>query len=211
MNYFYLGKNEGVNLYYYCNFVGAKTDAMGEKNREKQIYRVTIVGSIANFGLLVFKFVAGILGKSSAMIADAVHSLSDFITDIIVLVFVRVSAKPKDAGHDYGHGKYETLATAIIGLVLLMVGTGIFWNGLNKIIAVSRGEAIGSPDMIALIAAVVSIVVKEILYRYTTIVGRRVQSQAVVANAWHHRSDAFSSIGTALGTPGISWGKTGIS
>ncbi len=202
MNYFYPVKNKGVNLYYYCNFVRAKMDIMEEKNRERQIYKVTIVGSIANFGLLVFKFVAGILGKSSAMIADAVHSLSDFITDIIVLVFVRVSAKPKDAGHDYGHGKYETLATAIIGLVLLMVGTGIFWNGLNKIIAVSRGEAIGSPDMIALVAAVVSIVVKEVLYRYTTLVGRRVQSQAVVANAWHHRSDAFSSIGTALGIAG---------
>ena len=106
---------------------------MEKESREKQIYRVTIVGSIANFFLLVFKFVAGILGQSSAMIADAVHSLSDFVTDIIVLVFVKVSAKPKDAGHDYGHGKYETLATAIIGIVLLMVGTGIFWNGLIRL------------------------------------------------------------------------------
>ena len=175
---------------------------MEKMSRERQIYKVTIVGSIANFVLLVFKFVAGVLGKSSAMIADAVHSLSDFVTDIIVLVFVKVSAKPQDAGHDYGHGKYETLATAIIGLVLLMVGTGIFWSGLSKILAVSRGEEIGSPDLIALIAAVVSIVVKEILYRYSVIVGRRVQSQAVVANAWHHRSDAFSSIGTALGIAG---------
>ncbi len=202
MNYFYPRRNEGRILHYYCNFVRVKMDVMEEKNREKQIYRVTIVGSIANFGLLVFKFVAGILGKSSAMIADAVHSLSDFITDIIVLVFVKVSAKPKDTGHDYGHGKYETLATAIIGLVLLMVGTGIFWSGLSKIIAVSKGEEIGSPDMIALIAAIVSIVVKEVLYRYTAIAGRRVQSQAVVVNAWHHRSDAFSSIGTALGIAG---------
>ena len=175
---------------------------MEKESRERQIYKVTIIGSIANFVLLVFKFVAGVLGKSSAMIADAVHSLSDFVTDIIVLVFVKVSAKPQDAGHDYGHGKYETLATAIIGLVLLMVGTGIFWSGLSKILAVSRGEEIGSPDLIALIAAVVSIVVKEILYRYSVIVGRRVQSQAVVANAWHHRSDAFSSIGTALGIAG---------
>ena len=175
---------------------------MEKMSRERQIYKVTIIGSIANFVLLVFKFVAGVLGKSSAMIADAVHSLSDFVTDIIVLVFVKVSAKPQDAGHDYGHGKYETLATAIIGLVLLMVGTGIFWSGLSKILAVSRGEEIGSPDLIALIAAVVSIVVKEILYRYSVIVGRRVQSQAVVSNAWHHRSDAFSSIGTALGIAG---------
>ena len=175
---------------------------MEKESREKQIYRVTIVGSIANFFLLVFKFVAGILGQSSAMIADAVHSLSDFVTDIIVLVFVKVSAKPKDAGHDYGHGKYETLATAIIGIVLLMVGTGIFWNGLNQILAFYRGEKLGSPDLIALIAALASIVVKEILYRYSVIVGHKVQSQAVVANAWHHRSDAFSSIGTALGIAG---------
>ena len=175
---------------------------MEKESREKQIYRVTIVGSIANFFLLVFKFVAGILGQSSAMIADAVHSLSDFVTDIIVLVFVKVSAKPKDAGHYYGHGKYETLATAIIGIVLLMVGTGIFWNGLNQILAFYRGEKLGSPDLIALIAALASIVVKEILYRYSVIVGHKVQSQAVVANAWHHRSDAFSSIGTALGIAG---------
>ncbi|MFR6541458.1 MAG: cation diffusion facilitator family transporter [Butyricimonas virosa] len=175
---------------------------MEKESREKQIYRVTIVGSIANFFLLVFKFVAGILGQSSAMIADAVHSLSDFVTDIIVLVFVKVSAKPKDTGHDYGHGKYETLATVIIGIVLLIVGTGIFWNGLNQILAFYRGEKLESPDLIALIAALVSIVVKEILYRYSVIVGHKVQSQAVVANAWHHRSDAFSSIGTALGIAG---------
>jgi len=175
---------------------------MEKTNREKQIYRVTFMGSIANFALLVFKFIAGLLGKSSAMIADAVHSLSDFITDIIIFIFVKVSAKPQDADHNYGHGKYETLATAIIGLVLLMVGTGIFWSGLSKILAVSRGEEIGSPDLIALIAAVVSIVVKEVLYRYSIVVGRKVQSQAVVANAWHHRSDAFSSIGTALGIAG---------
>ena len=175
---------------------------MEKESREKQIYRVTIVGSIANFFLLVFKFVAGILGQSSAMIADAVHSLSGFVTDIIVLVFVKVSAKPKDTGHDYGHGKYETLATVIIGIVLLIVGTGIFWNGLNQILAFYRGEKLESPDLIALIAALVSIVVKEILYRYSVIVGHKVQSQAVVANAWHHRSDAFSSIGTALGIAG---------
>lgn len=202
MNFFISKKNRGLNLYYYCNFARENTDIMEEKTRERQIYRVTIVGSIVNFSLLVLKFVAGILGKSSAMIADAVHSLSDFVTDIVVLVFVRVSSKPKDAGHDYGHGKYETLATAIIGIALLVVGTGIFWNGLNKIIAVTKGEEIGSPDMIALIAAIVSIVSKEILYRYTVVVGKKVLSQAVIANAWHHRSDAFSSIGTALGIAG---------
>lgn len=190
-------RDPGVLLYfcgYLCVLLGME--------REKQIYRVTIVGSVANFLLLIFKFTAGILGKSSAMVADAVHSLSDFITDVIVLLFVKVSAKPKDAGHDYGHGKYETLATVIIGLVLLMVGTGIFWDGVSRIIAFYRGEELGRPDLIALIAALFSIVIKEVLYRYSVVVGHQVQSQAVVANAWHHRSDAFSSIGTALGIAG---------
>lgn len=172
---------------------------MVTSDRERQIYKVTIRGSIANFLLLVFKFVAGILGKSSAMIADAVHSLSDFVTDIIVLFFVKISTKLKDADHDYGHGKYETLATTIIGSILLIVGTGIFGDGLSKIIAVCRGEEIGKPDKIALVAALVSIAVKEVLYRYTSVVGKRENSQVVIANAWHHRSDAFSSIGTALG------------
>ncbi|MEG2150554.1 MAG: cation diffusion facilitator family transporter [Bacteroidaceae bacterium] len=171
--------------------------------RERGIYKVTIVGSIVNFLLVVFKFVAGILGHSAAMMADAVHSLSDFVTDIIVLVFVHISNKPKDKGHDYGHGKYETLATAMIGSILLLVGFGILWNGASSIIAFFfRGETLQSPGMFALIAAIVSVVSKEILYQYTVIQGKKLNSQAVVANAWHHRSDAFSSIGTAIGIGG---------
>jgi cation diffusion facilitator family transporter len=105
-----------------------------KSSREKGIYKVTIVGSIVNFLLLVFKFFAGIAGHSAAMLADAVHSLSDFITDIVVIVFVRIAGKPEDKGHDYGHGKYETLATAIIGLLLLCVGFGIFGMGLRPFI-----------------------------------------------------------------------------
>lgn len=175
---------------------------MSEKSRKKKIMSVTIIGSIANFLLLVFKFIAGFLGHSSAMIADAVHSLSDFVTDIIVLLFINISSKPKDESHDYGHGKYETLATSIIGIVLLFVGVGIFWEGLNKIMAFARGEELESPGMIALVAAVVSIIVKEVLYQITKSVGQKVNSQAVIANAWHHRSDAFSSIGTLIGIGG---------
>lgn len=164
---------------------------------------VTLLGSLANFLLLIFKFAAGWLGHSSAMIADAVHSLSDFVTDIIVLLFINISSKPKDESHDYGHGKYETLATSIIGIVLLCVGVGLFWESAGKIIGFYfRGELLESPGKIALIAALVSIVVKEILFRITLIVGRRENSQALIANAWHHRSDAFSSIGTALGIGG---------
>ena len=152
--------------------------------------------------LLLFKFIAGFVGNSSAMIADAVHSLSDFITDIIVLVFVRISNKPQDKTHDYGHGKYETLATAIIGAVLFFVGLGIMWNAGSSIWTVIKGGSLESPGVVALVAALVSIVVKEILYRYTVACGKRCESKAVVANAWHHRSDALSSIGTAIGIGG---------
>ncbi|MBS6239876.1 MAG: cation transporter [Bacteroides sp.] len=176
--------------------------AEAASSREKGIYKVTIAGSIVNFVLVVLKFVAGILGHSAAMLADAVHSLSDFVTDVIVIVFVRISNKPQDKGHDYGHGKYETLATAIIGILLLFVGFGILWNGVSSIYAFIKGEQLGAPGMIALVAALVSIVCKEILYQYTVIKGKSLNSQAVVANAWHHRSDAFSSIGTAVGIGG---------
>ena len=170
--------------------------------REKGIYHVTVVGSGVNFLLLLFKFFAGIVGHSAAMLADAVHSLSDFVTDIIVIVFVRISSKPEDEGHDYGHGKYETLATAIIGIVLLFVGFGIFWNGALSIYHFLHGGSLQEPGMLALIAALVSIVFKEALYRYTVFKGKKLNSQAVVANAWHHRSDALSSIGTAVGIGG---------
>ena len=173
-----------------------------KSSREKGIYKVTIVGSIVNFLLLDFKFFAGIAGHSAAMLADAVHSLSDFITDIVVIVFVRIAGKPEDKGHDYGHGKYETLATAIIGLLLLCVGFGIFWNGASSIYTFLRGGQLESPGVVALVAALVSIVSKEILYQYTVIQGKKLNSQAVIANAWHHRSDALSSIGTAIGIGG---------
>lgn len=170
--------------------------------REKEIYKVTLLGSFVNFLLVIFKFLAGIAGHSAAMLADAVHSLSDFITDVIVILFVRISNKPQDKSHDYGHGKYETLATALIGVALLGVGFGILWNGANEILAFLRGEQLRSPGMLALVAAVVSIVLKEILYRYTVRMGKKYNSQAVMANAWHHRSDALSSIGTAAGIGG---------
>lgn len=171
-------------------------------NRQQDIYKVTIWGSIVNFILLIFKFVAGVLGHSSAMVADAIHSLSDFATDIIVLFFVRISSKPVDTTHKYGHGKFETLATAFIGFALLAVGIGILIEGTKNIVAVVRGEVLQAPGVIALLAAAVSIISKEILYQYTVYKGRQINSQAVVANAWHHRSDAFSSIGTLVGIAG---------
>ena len=170
--------------------------------REKEIYKVTIIGSIVNFILLLFKFIAGIVGHSAAMVADAVHSLSDFVTDIVVIVFVKISGKPQDEGHDYGHGKYETLATAIIGVVLFAVGVGILVNSVTGIVDAFNGKVLEAPSMLALIAAAVSIVLKEILYHYTVYKGKHLNSKAVVANAWHHRSDAFSSIGTLIGIAG---------
>lgn len=170
--------------------------------REKAIYQVTWAGSFVNFLLVVFKFIAGILGHSAAMIADAVHSLSDFATDIVVLIFTRISNKPQDKNHDYGHGKYETLATAIIDIVLFAVGAGICWNGLRAIQTVWQGGRLPVPGMLAFAGAIISIVSKELIYRYTIHVGRKINSNAVIANAWHHRSDAFSSIGTAMGIGG---------
>ena len=171
-------------------------------NREKEISKVTLVGSAGNVALLTFKFIAGVMGHSSAMIADAVHSLSDFITDVIVLAFVHVSAKPQDKDHDYGHGKYETFATFIIGLALIAAATGIIVSGVTKLIDWAGGKQLAAPGWLALAAAIISIIVKEVLYRYTAIQGKRLDSQALVANAWHHRSDAFSSIGTMVGIGG---------
>ncbi len=170
--------------------------------REKEIFRVTVWGGIINVVLLVVKFAAGIFGHSAAMIADAVHSLTDFATDVVVLIFVHLGNKPADRDHDYGHGKYETLATAIIGTSLLAVGVLIFCSGMDKTWRVIQGEVLPSPGKVALVAAVASIVLKEWAYRFTVKVGKRCRSEAVVANAWHHRSDALSSVGTMIGVGG---------
>jgi cation diffusion facilitator family transporter len=170
--------------------------------REKEISKVTLVGGAGNLLLLAFKFTAGILAHSAAMIADAVHSLSDFITDIVVLVFVGISARPQDSTHDYGHGKFETLATCFIGLALAAAAIGIVVNGAVKFASWLNGEELAAPGTLALWAALISIVVKEILYRYTASKGRKLESPAVVANAWHHRSDALSSIAAAVGIGG---------
>lgn len=177
------------------------TDA-NEQARERAIRRVTIKGSIINVALLIGKFAAGIIGGSAAMIADAVHSLSDFLTDVAVVVFVHLSSKPEDSDHDYGHGKYETLASVLIGVALLVVGVGLCYGGCDKIVAAINGQQLQQPGVIALVAALASIGLKEWAYRFTAQVGRQLQSPAVVANAWHHRSDALSSIGTAVGIGG---------
>ena len=176
--------------------------SLSHQSEKQKIYTTTIIGSIANFLLVLLKFIAGFVGNSAAMIADAVHSLSDFVTDVIVIVFVRFAHKPKDELYAYGYGKYETLATAIIGVLLFIVGSGILWDGGWKIYHYFADGTLPEPHIIAFYMALVSIAVKELLYRYTAAVGRAVKSQVVVANAWHHRSDAMSSIGTAVGIGG---------
>ena len=179
--------------------------------REKQIYKVTAVGSIVNILLTAFKFVAGILGRSSAMVADAVHSLSDLLTDIIVVVFVRTASKPVDHTHEYGHGKFETLATLIVGCILILAGIGIMVAGTKDCVAFFHGEIGGPPHIIALIAAVLSIVLKEGVFRYTISRGRKINSPILIANARHHRSDVFSSVATLIGVAGALFlGKKGI-
>ncbi len=172
------------------------------KNRSAKAYKVTWVGLVINVILTSFKLAAGIFGRSAAMIADAFHSLSDFATDVVVLFGFRFIDKPVDKSHDYGHGKAETLAAVIIGVALFAVGFRIFWMGTLSVYRVYRGEVIPEPGLIALYAAVISIVAKEWLYRYTIKIGKAINSPAVIANAWHHRSDAFSSIGTMVGIGG---------
>ena len=179
-----------------------ETEQITDMAREKKAARVTWVGFFTNLLLSTAKIIAGVVGRSSAMIADGIHSLSDFITDFIVIIFIKISSKHEDSDHPYGHGKFETFATMLISFALFIVAIGIFYSGSVKIYEVLNGRVIERPTYLALIMAAVSIVVKEILYWYTIIVGRKIESPAVIANGWHHRSDAFSSIGTLIGISG---------
>lgn len=170
--------------------------------REKQITRVTLIGSIVNLILTAIKITAGVVGKSGAMIADGIHSLSDLASDIVVLIFVPIAGKAKDKDHQYGHGKFETLATLIVSLILMVVAIRLVASSAKSIISALSGNILPKPGYIALAAAIISIVSKEILYQYTALVARRTNSSVCKANAWHHRSDALSSIGSLLGIGG---------
>lgn len=175
---------------------------MNEKETEHRILSVTLRGTLVNILLMVLKFAAAILGSSTAMLADAVHSVSDLLTDIIVLIFVKMGIRPKDKNHDYGHGKFETLCTTLIGIALLVVGLMICYNGVKMTLKAFQGEVLERPGYIALIAAVISMVLKEWCYRFTIRTSRETHSPALAANAWHHRSDALSSLGTTIGIGG---------
>ncbi len=170
--------------------------------REKDIYKVTLLGSVGNLLLMAFKFLSGILAHSSAMIADAVHSASDFLTDIVVIVFVGLSARPKDKDHEYGHGKFETIASLLVGMALAVAAIGIVVSGASKFASWLQGGELPVPGKLALVAALVSILVKELMFQYTYAKGKKLDSSALKANAWHHRSDALSSVGAAAGITG---------
>lgn len=178
-----------------------KRETTSEERVDKGV-KVTFNGLIVNIILTIFKFLAGILGQSAAMVADAVHSVSDTASDIVVLLGFRYVKKPIDDSHNYGHGKIETLSTSIVGAMLIVVALLIVSSGIEQLLRSLRGEIIPRPALIALFAAVLSIVVKEFLYQYTVKVGKEINSSLIIANAWHHRSDAFSSIGTMIGIGG---------
>ena len=172
------------------------------EEREKQIRNVTLWGALVNIVLTVAKLLAGIFGRSAAMVADGVHSLSDLLSDLVVLIFTHVSSKDKDRKHAFGHGKFETMATLIVSVILAVVAYRLMVNGVKSIVDIATGGMLPEPRYIALIAAVVSIIAKEILYQWTVKVGKKTNSTVVIANAWHHRSDALSSIGSLIGIGG---------
>ncbi|MFA5713480.1 MAG: cation diffusion facilitator family transporter [Bacteroidales bacterium] len=164
--------------------------------------RVTVIGLFVNLFLGIIKGAAAVVGRSSAMLADAIHTLSDLITDFVVLFFISYSGKECDEDHRYGHGKFETFATLIISFALMVVAIGIIWSGGSVIYKSLSGDTISKPGIVAFWAALISIVAKEILYRYTIKNGKIIKSETLIANGWHHRTDALSSIGTLLGIGG---------
>lgn len=170
--------------------------------RRRAIYRVTIIGGIVKLVMFVIKLLAGIFGRSSAMVADSVHSLSDLVTDFIVLAFVKVSGRDADARYPYGYGKFETLASLIIGLILIGVGITIVVDGASLVADSLRGEELERPTMLALVVAAISVAMREGLYHYTISRGRRLNSTPVIANAWHHRADALTSAATLVAIAG---------
>lgn len=171
-------------------------------SREFRIRKITLWGGVVNLILTGGKIAAGVVGLSAAMVADGIHSLSDLLSDIIVLIFTHISSKEKDRSHSFGHGKFETMATLIVSVILMVVGGRLMASGVESILGVINGKAIPEPGMVALIAAAVSILLKELLYHMTARVGKEVNSPVLIANAWHHRSDALSSIGSLVGIGG---------
>ena len=166
--------------------------------REKTVRKVTWVGLLANLFLAGFKFIAGISGRSQALVADAIHSLTDLTTDIAVIAGSHYWSRPPDDDHPYGHRRLETLVTVFIGIALVAAGIGIGWRAISTL----QQKTAAPPGWIALVAAFVSIICKEAIYRWTAIIGKRVKSPALAANAWHHRTDALSSLPVLVAVAG---------
>ena len=174
-------------------------------NENKMLRRVTAVGIAGNVILVIFKLYAGIVGKSEAMVSDAIHSLSDVFATFVAFIGARISGKAPDRDHPYGHDRFECLASMLLGLILLGTGMGIGYTGVQTIIAGNYG-ALETPAVIALIAAIVSIVSKEAMFRYTRYYAKKLNSSVFMADAWHHRSDALSSVGSLVGILGARMG-----
>ncbi len=182
------------------NMADMEKEMVSAEERVARANRVTWLSVWVNVVLTAAKFVAGVVGHSAAMVADAAHSASDFATDFAVLVGMRLAGKPQDGDHPYGHGKYETVAAAVVGVALCGVGVAIAAHAVGALwVWLARGELPARPGLIALWAGLLSIVVKEWLYQATVRVARQTANDAVLANAWHHRSDALSSVATSAG------------
>lgn len=176
---------------------------MDGREREHIAMRISIISIAVNVLLSGFKLVAGLLAHSGAMLSDAVHSLSDVLSTFVVIAGVRIARRDSDRGHPYGHERMECVAAILLSFLLFMTGLAIGWSGIEKMI----GQApLPTPGRLALVAAVVSVVVKEGMYRVTRRAAKRIQSSALMADAWHHRSDALSSIGSFAGILGARLG-----
>ena len=176
---------------------------VAEEARYRDIRQVTVLGAVGNVLLSVGKLVLGVIGNSQALVADGVHSLSDLLSDALVLVASKQASREADADHPYGHARFETVATVGVGVLLLAVAVGIGWDAIRRLM---QPEILLSPGLLALGAALASILLKEALYRYTMVVARRVRSRLLEANAWHHRTDAISSVVVVLGVGGAMAG-----
>lgn len=176
-----------------------------KNNDLKEGMKVSVISIIGNVFLSIFKFIAGIIGKSNAMISDSIHSLSDVLSTIVVMIGLKLASKKEDVSHPYGHERIECIASFILAIFLFITGLGIGWMGIKTIFFENYGE-IKTPTLIALIAAIISIITKEAMYWYTRSVAKKIKSDALMADAWHHRSDALSSIGSLIGIGGAMMG-----
>lgn len=174
-------------------------------NNTKIAYRVSFNSIIANIFLSVFKVFAGIFAGSSAIISDGVHSLSDVFSTIIVIIGVKISSRASDRSHRYGHERMECLASIALSVILFITSIGIGYNGIVNIVT-GHYNNVSPPKTLALIAAVISIITKELMYHYTAHAGKKINSTSLIADAWHHRSDALSSVASLIGVCGAMLG-----